>query len=629
MSDLLAPRLTAPLARLQRFWTWRRRELVQEVMTYAQATDTHTVRLIAHGSSLQTELDLTRSALSDLQNEHGNLETTLDQLQSAHTAQARQLEDQIARCLDLTQTVDRLAAQSNSQQSEIERTSVELTNQQGRFRFLANAHQELQATCDFQSEQLADCKEELRTLSERHARQSAKLAGVERLHTDLQGELRQLAEKYERLQDQHDLVCAILDREPAVNPALARLKQWLAMDFAQDVQRLDLSARDTAQALAQAHAIAQHVELVADAPMLRDKFLVAVAGGFSAGKSSFVSSFLSAAAAELLPTGINPVTAIPTYVMPGEDVVIEGHTFRGAHLSLTPEAYGELTHDFISAMGFNLKRIMPYVVVQSPMPALEHIAFIDMPGYNAAESEVAHTAADYDIAGAGLIEADAVIWLLGLDSNGTLPKGDIAFLVEHADESKPLYVVLNKADLRPPDAVKQVIQEIQKHLEAQGIPYQGISAYSATIGKEFYHQGESLMAVLEKWDHSTSAAASVHKEFEAMIDGLELALAEACRSSDDAKALTHSLTLDLMELSSQQEFRMMLDSSDGLLSFLGQRFNDLRNDVGDKLQQLRQVIAGMDRSNDPRILRLAREHGHELLRACLPYADPVTSEAHT
>lgn len=626
MSELLAPRLEVPLALLQRFWTWRRRELVQEVRFHIQTADDYTVRLIADGSSLRSQLDLTTSALAELQKEHNDIRTKLDQLQSAHADQSRQLEDQISQYSLISSTAERLTTKCSELQSELERARDELTSHEARYRSLIEAHNELQATCDARDVQLSERNAELRTLSERHAEQSALLSDIEGQHADLQEECNHLTTRYDLLQDQHDLVCAILDREPAFNPSLAQLQQWLGDDFSQDVQRLDLPARDTAQALAQSHAIAQHVELIADAPMLRDKFLVAVAGGFSAGKSSFVSSFLCAASAELLPTGIKPVTAIPTYVMPGEELVIEGHTFKGAHLPLTPEAYGELTHDFISAMGFNVKEIMPYVVVQSPMRELKHIAFIDMPGYNAAESQVAYTTADHDIAGAALIEADAVIWLLGLDSNGTLPKEDIAFLLEHADDSKPLYVVLNKADLRPLGAVKEVVREIGKHLEARGIPYGGISAYSATIGRELYCEGENLMSALKQWDHSASAAASVHKEFEIMMDCLERSLKQACTNSTDAENLIHSLKLDLAELASQQEFRMTQESNEKMFASLEQRFMKLTRDIGDKLQQLKRDVAGIERSHAPSILRHAREHGHKLLRACLPFADAVVPE---
>jgi len=323
--------------------------------------------------------------------------------------------------------------------------------------------------------------------------------------------------------------------------------------------------------------------------------------------------------AMLLPTGINPVTAIPTYVMPGDALVIEGHTFKGAHVPLTPEIYSRLTHDFISEMGFNVKEIMPYVVLQSPMRKLEHIAFIDMPGYNPAQSDVVDTAADLDIASAALTEADAVIWLLGLDSNGTLPNDDIAFLLEYADASKPLYVVLNKADVRPINAVKQVVEEIQNNLEDMGIACEGISAYSAALGKELFYHGKCLEDILAQWDHHSSAVIAVHKEFESLIDELEAASQTERRNMEDAQSLLKSLQLDFYELSVNQEVY-----SENIES----RVQHIRVDAEGKLNQIAKMLYAESRDVSS-VLKKARDHGHELLKCSFGAQAPSTTNVST
>ena len=53
------------------------------------------------------------------------------------------------------------------------------------------------------------------------------------------------------------------------------------------------------------------------------------------------------------------------------------------------------------------------------------------------------------------------MWLIGLDSNGTISKSDLDFL-DHAGQysQKPLYIVLNKADLRPYDQLEEIMAEI-------------------------------------------------------------------------------------------------------------------------------------------------------------------------
>lgn len=553
MSYFLEPKLAPKLARLERFWLWKRRHLVHEIHEHICASDAHMLQLATHGKALQ-------AALEKISNEH-------QQLQSDHSS-----------------------------------IMQELVKRDTEFRHLSEKH-------DSQLALLISQKEAFQQLQVTHQNLAEENFSLHAEHRDLTG-------AYELVQDRYDLVCAILNCQPADNPSLQQLQNWLTGDFVQNVQRLELPGKATTHALEQAHAIAQHVELLADAPALHDKFLVAVAGGFSSGKSSFVSSFMVSETSELLPTGINPVTAIPTYVMPGESLVIEGHTIKGAHMPLTPEAYGSLTHDFISEMGFNVKEIMPYVVLQSPMPRLEHIAFIDMPGYNPAYSESADTAADEGIASAALTEADAVIWLLGLDSNGTLSSDDISFLLEHADGSKPLYIVVNKADLRPLNAIMEIVEEIKKNLDRSGIGYEGISAYSATLGRELFHHGNSLKEVMTLWDHHSSAAAAVHKEFESLMNGLEEASRLMKKNTENVLELLHSLRLDFVELSAHKGGASTETwLTRGLFGRTADRTERLHEDAVDKFARLQRAVTGVTvRDEVSAVLKNLREHGHELLR---------------
>ena len=670
IDDLLEPRLFRALERLQRFWLWNRRKLVEEVQQHVRETDAHTIRLLTHRNTLQAELE-------KLQADYAQLQSTHQGLASVHVQIRGEAEE-------LRQSFDELTVHHLALQSQLEASSAELSQWKSAHQVLVATHQQLQSDHATLVKLLAERDAEYQNLSAIHSSQLTQFATLEGTHAQLQSEHENLAAAHQQLQSDHatlaqrlaerdaeyqnlsathsnqliqfatleethqqlqsahdtltrehsllheerdglthdrqlvqnryDLVCTILNCERADNPALWELKGWLTGDFIQDVQWLELPAKATAHALEQASAIAQHVELLADAPALRDKFLVAVAGGFSTGKSSFVSSFMSPAVANLLPTGINPVTAIPTYVIPGKSLVIEGHTFKGAHMPLTTEAYGGLTHDFISKMGFNVKEIMPYVVLQAPMSRLEHIAFIDMPGYNPAQSDVMGTASDQGIASAALIEADAVIWLLGLDSNGTLPSDDIKFLLEHADATKPLYVVLNKADLRPENDVRQIVQEIEQNLADTGIACEGISAYSATQRRELLHHGKRLEEMLTQWDHSSSAAAAVHMEFESLMDALQTASQLVCKNTKDARLLARTLLVDIVELSAYRgggtAFWESLRSAHGIED----RTQRLHEGIENKLQLLQNAMATTEWSEAASVLKNARERGHALLR---------------
>jgi len=586
-------------------------------------------------AALQQRLQIAHAKLTQWQSAHQSLRAEHTQLQATHTNQTQQL-------IELNAEHRRLSEAHADLERQLAATNAALSESQSAHQRIEAAHQRLQSDHRSLMEKLVKRDAEFQHLTEKHSSQSALLKSQEEAfqqlqhthemlaeeNTSLHAEHRELTSAYELVQDRYDLVCAILNCQPANNPALQQLQHWLAGDFVQNVQRLDLPGKASTHALELARAIAQHVELLADAPALHDKFLVAVAGGFSSGKSSFVSSFMAREASDLLPTGINPVTAIPTYVMPGETLVIKGHTFRGAHMPLTPEAYGSLTHDFISEMGFNVKEIMPYVVLQSPMPRIEHIAFIDMPGYNPAHSEATDTAADEGIASAALTEADAVIWLLGLDSNGTLSGDDISFLLEHADASKPLYVVVNKADLRPLKAIKEIVKEIRKNLDRTGIGYEGISAYSATLGKELLHHGKSLKEVMTSWDHHSSAAAAVHKEFESLMNGLDEAAQLMQKNTEDVRNLVHSLRLDFVELSAHKGGGTETSwTIHRLFGGTQDRTERLREEVVNKLERLESAVTTSVRDDVSSVLNHLREHGHELLRHACGVQEPAATFA--
>lgn len=689
MNELLEPRLAPTLAHLERFWLWKRKELVRGAQQHIKAADARTIDLMAHHNAIEAELSKVGADLLQLQSTHQALSAAHGKLQSDHGALSQRWLENNAAHAALSAAHDRQRAELDrleSAQAELNTAHAQLqsahasltqqlTTRDAEYQDLSAAHAQLRSEAaelrqesESQLSQLQQCMAHLAALQNTHAQlqsthqslttehvslqdthaqlhkthnqlQSAHVSLTQRLtsrdaeYRDLSAEHDQLTGESQLMQDRYRLVCSILSCEPTNNPALEEFKQWLMGEFAQDVQRLELPAEVTIPALEQAQAIGQHIQLLADSPALHDKFLVAVAGGFSSGKSSFVSSFMDGEASELLATGIQPVTAIPTYVMPGEELIIEGHTFKGAHVRLTAEAYGRLTHDFISTMGFNVKEIMPYVVVQSPMPKLEHMAFIDMPGYNPASSDIADTAADQGIASAALTEADAVIWLLGLDANGTLPQDDLDFLLDHTDGSKPLYVVLNKADLRPLESVEQVVQEIRQHLDDAGISYEGISAYSSMLGAELVNHGKNLANVMQQWDHFSSAAATVHKEFNTLMNGLQAASQTAQKNTEDARSLVHSLKLDVYELSTHQETGMgSLTSS--IAQILGRekiennRPQQLRKDAEDKLERLRKVLSEVEGNHAAGVLEIIRQHGHELLRQSLSIEEHRVVFAH-
>ena len=140
------------------------------------------------------------------------------------------------------------------------------------------------------------------------------------------------------------------------------------------------------------------------------------------------------------------------------------------------------------SFNFPLKSIMPYMFLTTEFN-YEHICFVDTPGYNPTGS---HTAEDMAVAKEFVANAEALIWLVGADVNGTLPRTDIQFLKNVLGKSKkPVYFVLNKADVKPEADIVKIIKEFSQVLEREKIAYIGISAYDSLEGKGLlYYKGK-------------------------------------------------------------------------------------------------------------------------------------------
>ncbi|OOF43487.1 hypothetical protein BKK50_04670 [Rodentibacter rarus] len=227
----------------------------------------------------------------------------------------------------------------------------------------------------------------------------------------------------------------------------------------------------------------------------KNKTKVAVAGGFSAGKSEFISSLFKDKELKLA-SSVEPTTAIPTYIINSDKTQLWAKNKFDKLIDLfeiDEEIHHKLTHKFFTEFKINLKSLVSGLCLKTLIP-FEYLCFIDTPGYNPANLQGSSTNEDMQTAFDFIKESDALIWVIGLDSNGTMPKSDLDFLRKVLDDSPkmPIYIVLNKADLKPLNIVKEIMDEIQEILKDDELPIAGISAYSSLSRKElaFYKQSK-------------------------------------------------------------------------------------------------------------------------------------------
>ena len=362
-----------------------------------------------------------------------------------------------------------------------------------------------------------------------------------------QQELEQLQKNLSESELRQTLIADLLSANN-LNLGVRQYFQLLGGDFLEFANQED-SLKDEAAAFLELQAIGDELKVIGAYPEFYKKRSIAIAGGFSAGKSEFISSLFEDPNIRL-PIGIEPTTAIPTYALNGQENGVIGCSQNGGVIDLLkidPDFQQKLSHNFIRSFGFNLKTIMPFVFMTTPMK-FEHLCFIDTPGYNPSDVADGHTAEDVKTAQEFVQNSEALLWLIGLDSNGTISKSDLDFL-DHARQysEKPLYIVLNKADLRPYDQLEEIMAEIADTLDDYDIEIAGISAYSSITKEEYLYHKQSLHAFLASLDQPSEKQTLLMQRLFAVDEKYQRAILRTIKENKQINETLSGFKLDLLE----------------------------------------------------------------------------------
>ncbi|GHR10307.1 hypothetical protein JP0089_13890 [Helicobacter pylori] len=271
----------------------------------------------------------------------------------------------------------------------------------------------------------------------------------------------------EALKNSHDLIARILNAKME-NKGLEEYQCILDNEFLEFASGVD-SLKEKEIALLELQEIKKELQLVASYPSLFQKSMVAVGGGFSAGKSSFLNHLLGLK----LPYGVEPVTAIPTYCLKGEREVLIGRSQNGGMVELPDFSFD---HKTLNAFGFDLKSIMTFMILSSPTMLFKHLCFIDTPGYDAPNQ--GYTGGDRQASKEYLNHAKHILWFISCERGG-IEKSDLDYLQELYEEGKQVFIVLNKADLKITIQLEEIAVQTKETLADNGIEFLGIGAYSS------------------------------------------------------------------------------------------------------------------------------------------------------
>ncbi|GAA8824409.1 acyl carrier protein [Helicobacter pylori] len=392
------------------------------------------------------------------------------------------------------------------------------------------------------------------------------------------------------LKERYDLIARVLNSR-IENEGLEEYQSILDNEFLAFSSGVD-SLKEKEIALLALQEIKKELQLVASYPSLFQKTMVAVGGGFSAGKSTFLNNLLGLKLK--LPEDTLPTTAIPTYCFKGKKEVLMGFSQNAGMVELPHLTFD---HNFLKSLGFNLKEIMPLMLLSATSVLFEFLCFIDTPGYN--PSNQGYTGGDKQASKESLKHAQNILWLISCERGG-IEGDDLEYLQELYEEGKQVFIVVSRADSRTKRQLEEIAVKIKETLEDRGIEFLGIGAYSATRYQEIkeFSEKSRVFDSLEGFLKKLNQRSEKQNEILSVLYNVRLAYEKAIEQDANQfkryqKAL-HSIKLDLM----QKGFDDFSDNAFNQIESLKKEFSDQEQSKRENLEQLNEVVGLFKESID-------------------------------
>ena len=313
------------------------------------------------------------------------------------------------------------------------------------------------------------------------------------------------------------------------------LAQGLGQDLQARLERLEQTGDEVALLKTIERIIMDHglVEFRSALSIILDRleenrFEIAFFGRVSAGKSSLLNHVLGS---EILPVGVNPITAIPTRIVHGvtPKLVVDYAERKSETLDI-----GRLgafaTEQENPANAKHVTRI----IVEVPSPRLRNgITFVDTPGLGSLASSGAAETLAY------LPRCDLGIVLI--DAGSTLTQEDVSTIQTLYEASTPAQVLLSKADLLKPAERTQALKYIESQINSQlGL---NLSVHATSI------VGDDAR-LLDRWfeeeiaslydQHQQLAQSSLKRKISSLCEAVEAALEIRLKRAEQEDQLDES-----------------------------------------------------------------------------------------
>jgi GTP-binding protein EngB required for normal cell division len=337
------------------------------------------------------------------------------------------------------------------------------------------------------------------------------------------------------------------------------LRQELGINLESRLKKLEETGYDVAllrliQELVTRHGLVEfRTRIDTLASRLEDNNLeVALFGRVSSGKSSLLNALLST---NVLPVGINPITAVPTKLRYGATLRADVAFGGGREETVTIEELGKLVTE--QGNPGNLRNVVR-AVVEVPSPRLKQgIVLVDTPGLGSLARRGAAETLAY------LPSCDLALLLI--DAGTALNEEDIGTLRLLYEGGIPAIVLLSKADLLAEGDLYRVTGYIQEQLQAElglGVnvhPVSSLPEFSVLLDHFFERE------LLPRFDQARGLRnSSIARKIGALRDSvtaaLETTLDQTRRRGRDLPTDVHDLEEQLRHVTGEVgEQRTVLD----------------------------------------------------------------------
>ena len=212
------------------------------------------------------------------------------------------------------------------------------------------------------------------------------------------------------------------------------------------------------------------------------KNIVALGGGFSSGKSSFLNALMKKS---VLPYDIDPSTSVPTYIVSGKEHNVMGINVFDNKIQMQPRDIKKISHGFGEiedddekiSEEVTLGHLLENIFFSTPLHKYNNIAFLDTPGYSKPDTEEYSVKTDEQIARGQLNSSNYILWFVQSDA-GTITEEDIKF-IKTLRKDIPKLIIVNKADKKNLSDLEDIIEKIKSNLDLKGIRYVDVFAFTS------------------------------------------------------------------------------------------------------------------------------------------------------